>query len=55
MKNIFALLGLIVLTVSSYGQNLSSPNAELELNFELNSDGTPVYALQYKGEAGISR
>lgn len=54
MKNIFALLGLIVLTVSSYGQNLSSPNAELKLNFELKSDGTPTYSLHYKAKEVIA-
>jgi hypothetical protein len=31
-----------------YLQQLKSPNQEFEMNFSLQSDGTPTYALQYK-------
>ncbi|MBZ9786469.1 glycoside hydrolase family 97 protein [Psychroflexus sp. CAK57W] len=55
MKNILALVGLIVMTINSYGQNLSSPNSELDLNFKLIKNGTPVYTLSYKGKKVIAQ
>lgn len=32
------------------GQDMKSPNGKFSLRFSLQSDGTPVYSLQYKGK-----
>lgn len=36
-----------------FAQTLHSPDGNLTLNFRLNTDGTPVYTLQYKGKEVI--
>lgn len=36
-----------------FAQTLHSPDGNLTLNFRLNADGTPVYALRYKGKEVI--
>ncbi|TQI69177.1 glycosyl hydrolase family 97 [Gramella sp. Hel_I_59] len=50
--SIFSLLFLLVsgLTIA---QNLSSPNAELKMNFSLTDAGEPTYELTYKGKSVI--
>jgi len=35
---------------SSIAQSFQSPNGNLEMNFSLQEDGTPVYKLSYKGK-----
>ena len=52
--SIFSLLLLLVsgLTIA---QNLSSPNAELEMNFSLTDAGEPTYELTYKGKSVIKQ
>ena len=52
--SIFSLLFLLVsgLTIA---QNLSSPNAELKMNFSLTDAGEPTYELTYKGKSVIKQ
>lgn len=52
--SIFSLLFLLVsgLTIA---QNLSSPNAELKMNFSLTDAGEPTYELTYKGKSVIKK
>jgi len=52
--SIFSLLFLLVsgLTIA---QNLSSPNAELKMNFSLTDAGEPTYELIYKGKSVIKQ
>ncbi|WP_405199983.1 glycoside hydrolase family 97 protein [Christiangramia sp. LLG6405-1] len=52
--SIFSLLFLLVsgLTIA---QNLSSPNAELKMNFSLTETGEPTYELTYKGKSVIKQ
>jgi len=52
--SIFSLLLLLVsgLTIA---QNLSSPNAELEMTFSLTDAGEPTYELTYKGKSVIKQ
>jgi hypothetical protein len=38
---------------SAIAQQLKSPNQEFEMNFSLQTDGTPTYALKYKNKAVI--
>lgn len=47
------ILALINFTPQLHAQELKSPNGELILNLELDSKGTPKYALSYKGKAVI--
>ncbi|WP_081211863.1 glycoside hydrolase family 97 protein [Salegentibacter sediminis] len=35
------------------GQDIKSPDGNLEMNFNLQEDGTPVYSLNYKGQEVI--
>ncbi|MEO8415187.1 MAG: glycoside hydrolase family 97 protein [Ginsengibacter sp.] len=51
MKKIITLL-FITLTciVNNYAQVLRSPAGNFEMNFKLQTDGTPVYQLAYKGK-----
>ena len=46
---------LLVLSMSSaaMAESITSPNAQLQLNFSVNSQGEPVYELFYKGKAVI--
>ena len=47
---------LLVLFVSStaMAESITSPNGQLQLNFSVNDQGEPVYALFYKGKAVIN-
>ncbi len=49
---LFTLLCLVSIQVA-IAQNLKSPNGELEMQFSLQEDGTPVYSLTYKNQAVI--
>lgn len=52
MKKIFTTL-FVSLAMQMAAHNLSSPDGLLTLNVEVDSDGVPTYALQYKGKAVI--
>ncbi|MGY5851888.1 glycoside hydrolase family 97 protein [Salegentibacter sp. F14] len=43
----FAVVGITL------GQTIESPDGNLELNFSLQEDGTPLYSLKYKGKEVI--
>lgn len=49
------ILSLLCLAVfgSIQSQSLESPNGELEMNFSLQEDGTPVYNLEFEGQTII--
>ena len=47
IKGIFFLL-LLASVINA--QTLKSPNGDFQLNFSLSADGSPVYALSYKGK-----
>lgn len=49
------ILSLLCLAVfgSIHAQSLESPNGELEMNFSLQEDGTPVYNLEFEGQTII--
>uniref|UniRef100_UPI0030DC28B4 glycoside hydrolase family 97 catalytic domain-containing protein n=1 Tax=uncultured Salegentibacter sp. TaxID=259320 RepID=UPI0030DC28B4 len=51
------ILGLFCLVVfgSLQAQKLESPNGNLEMNFSLQEDGTPVYNLEFEGRAIIEK
>ncbi|MBT8318954.1 MAG: glycoside hydrolase family 97 N-terminal domain-containing protein, partial [Gramella sp.] len=55
MKKIIfsALFLLVALNSTIVAQSINSPNGELELNFSLQEDGTPVYKLKYKNKEVI--
>jgi hypothetical protein len=49
------ILSLLCLAIfgSIHAQSLESPNGELEMNFSLQEDGTPVYNLEFEGQTII--
>ena len=49
------ILGLFCLVVfgSLQAQKLESPNGNLEMNFSLQEDGTPVYSLEFEGKTVV--
>lgn len=51
-KTLFLLLSIITLGGVSYGQELLSPDGNLQMTFSLQS-GTPEYSLTYKGKPVI--
>jgi glucan 1,4-alpha-glucosidase len=53
MKYILIVCTWLTLTVIANAQELKSPNGKLELRFTLQTGGTPVYSLDYKGKAVI--
>ena len=53
MKYILIVCTWLTLTVIANAQELKSPNGKLELRFTLQTGGTPVYTLDYKGKAVI--
>lgn len=48
--NKLLIVGCLLFSFNFQAQNLTSPNADLELIFKLNSKGTPTYSLSYKGK-----
>nr|WP_298331830.1 glycoside hydrolase family 97 protein [uncultured Christiangramia sp.] len=52
-----SIFSLLLLLVSGFttAQNLSSPNAELKMNFSLTDAGEPTYELTYKGKSVIKQ
>jgi len=54
MKKIICLSLFLVAAINfSVAQSLQSPNGDLQMNFSLEEEGTPVYKLSYKGEEVI--
>ncbi|WP_372920059.1 glycoside hydrolase family 97 protein [Salegentibacter sp.] len=51
MKRLLMISCLWLVAVSTtLAQDLKSPDGNLEMNFSLQEDGTPVYSLTYKGQ-----
>ena len=48
MKSTIALIAVLLVSMSSTGQEINSPNSDLTMSFELLTDGTPTYTLHYK-------
>jgi hypothetical protein len=51
------ILSLLCLAIfgSIHAQSLESPNGDLEVNFSLQEDGTPVYNLEFEGQTIIEK
>ncbi len=52
-KFIFTLVCVLWGGLFVWGQTLSSPNGALQLSFRLSKEGTPTYALTFKGQTVI--
>ena len=48
MRNYLLITICLAIVAITNAQELASPNGQLSLQFSLQSDGTPVYALSYK-------
>ncbi|AFU70128.1 alpha-glucosidase SusB [Psychroflexus torquis ATCC 700755] len=55
MKSTIALIAVLLVSLSSTGQELNSPNSDLTMSFELLTDGTPTYTLHYKNKEVIAQ
>jgi hypothetical protein len=55
MKSTIALIAVLLVSMSSSGQELNSPNSDLTMSFELLTDGTPTYTLHYKNKEVIAQ
>lgn len=53
LKQQISLAALFCCSVAGYGQKLTSPDGQLEMNFSLNQAGAPVYELFYKQQPVI--
>lgn len=53
MKKLIALLGWLGMSAAALAQTLTSPNGNLQMDFHLSADRTPVYSLTYKGKEVI--
>ena len=54
MKRVTILIALVAtLATSAMAQTISSPNGQLSLTFALTDNGTPTYAVDFKGEPVI--
>ena len=53
MKQLVGILFFILLILQVGAQSLKSPNGQLQMKFGLLEDGTPTYALMYKGKEVI--
>ena len=49
MKKIILALTLVCFALTGRSQELASPNGQLKLQFSIDAQGRPTYALQYKG------
>lgn len=49
MKKIILALTLVCFALAGRSQELASPNGQLKLQFSIDAQGRPTYALQYKG------
>ena len=55
MKSTIALIAVLLVSMSSTGQELNSPNSDLTMSFELLTDGTLTYTLHYKNKEVIAQ
>jgi hypothetical protein len=55
MKSTIALIAVLLVSMSSSGQEINSPNSDLTMSFELLTDGTPTYTLHYKKKEVIAK
>ena len=55
MKSTIALIAVLLVSMSSTGQEINSPNSDLTMSFELLTDGTPTYRLHYKNKEVIAQ
>lgn len=55
MKRTIALIAVLLVSMSSPGQDINSPNSDLSMSFELLADGTPTYTLHYKKKEVIAQ
>jgi hypothetical protein len=55
MKSTIALIAVLLVSMSSSGQEINSPNSDLTMSFELLTDGTPTYRLHYKNKEVIAQ
>ncbi|AOZ99332.1 glycoside hydrolase family 97 protein [Flavobacterium commune] len=54
MKNFYLLmLCCFALVHTTFAQQLKSPDQKFQMEFSLQSDGTPVYSLNYKGKVVV--
>ncbi len=53
MKKLNLLPVILLLAISAFSQNLTSPGGNLSLSFKLSAEGEPVYQLSYKGKPVI--
>lgn len=53
MKKTFLIISFLLATVLTFADELTSPNGNLKLQFNLNDSGEPVYALNYKDKPVI--
>lgn len=54
MKKNFLATCLLACSMAVSAQQLTSPDGQLRMDFQLNSDGTPTYNLSYKGKPVIN-
>ncbi|WP_278036420.1 glycoside hydrolase family 97 protein [Flavobacterium nitratireducens] len=52
-KTFFRALIAVLFFNAAIAQQLKSPNSKLQMEFSLQSDGTPIYSLNYKDKAVI--
>ena len=55
MKRPIYTLLLSLLALGVYGQKLTSPNGQLEMNFSVDAEGRPTYELFYQGKTVIGQ
>lgn len=55
MKSTIVIIAVLLVSMSSTGQELNSPNSDLTMSFELLTDGTPTYTLHYKNKEVIAQ
>ena len=54
IKNILSLCISVVCGIIIHAQSLESPNGKLHLDFTIKEQGSPYYALQYKGKTIVT-
>lgn len=54
IKNILSLCISVVCGIVMQAQSFESPNGKLQLNFTVKEEGSPYYALQYKGKTIVN-
>ncbi|MDE6638218.1 MAG: glycoside hydrolase family 97 protein [Muribaculaceae bacterium] len=54
-KNLFIISAFFTGLLNMGAVNVTSPNGDLQLNVDVDSNGSPVYSLDYKGKQLISK